>query len=225
MELRKGLGDDPREPSYVRTIHRFGYAFCGPPPESAAAGDAPGLSEFSLVEGSREVPLHQGENLLGRTPEAVVRLGSTKASRHHARIVVSGARAVLEDLGSKNGTFLNKRRVEGSMAIAGGDRIVVGRELLVVNVGSPQGSTETDVEQGQAGRPCRGPKRGLSAASRQVRDEVAGSTSSAEALEDVDPNRPAERRLEDRLVRAAGALAVEVVGVRRAVLDDRAVAA
>jgi DNA-binding winged helix-turn-helix (wHTH) protein len=144
-ELRKALGDNPRDPRYVRTIHRFGYAFCGPVPHPEAGTDGP-ASRFSVLQSGREVLLHEGENLLGRVPEGAVRLGSEKASRRHARIVVSGAEAVLEDLGSKNGTFLNGQRVEGSMTLAGGDRIVVGRDVLVVCAGPPPGTTETDLD-------------------------------------------------------------------------------
>jgi DNA-binding winged helix-turn-helix (wHTH) protein len=146
LELRKALDDGPRDPRYVRTIHRFGYAFCGPArtrPESDAV--APAVSRFAVLQGPREIPLYEGENLLGREPEGVVRLTSEKASRRHARIVVAGDGAVLEDLGSKNGTFLNGDRVEGSIPLAEADRIVVGREVLVFCRGPAPGTTETDL--------------------------------------------------------------------------------
>jgi pSer/pThr/pTyr-binding forkhead associated (FHA) protein len=130
----------------VRTIHRFGYAFCGPAqtrrPEPDGA--APSLSPFAVLQGPREIPLYEGENLLGRVPEGVVRLTSEKASRRHARVVVDGHRAVLEDLGSKNGTFLNGDRVEGSVELNDGDRITVGREVLVFCTGPSPGATRTD---------------------------------------------------------------------------------
>jgi len=61
LELRKALDDSPRDPRYVRTIHRFGYAFCGPPPtrpESEAS--APPVSRFAVLQGPREVPLYEG---------------------------------------------------------------------------------------------------------------------------------------------------------------------
>jgi adenylate cyclase len=92
----------------------------------------------------RELPLHEGENLLGREPEAVVRLVSEKASRRHARIVVDDRGAVLEDLGSKNGTRVNGTRVGASVLLAPGDRIEIGRELLVFC--QAMGTTRTDVE-------------------------------------------------------------------------------
>jgi DNA-binding winged helix-turn-helix (wHTH) protein len=146
LELRRALDDSPRDPRYVRTIHRFGYAFCGPTrtrPESEAV--APSVSRFAVLQGPREIPLYEGENLLGRVPEGVIRLTSEKASRRHARIVVVGHSAVLEDLGSKNGTFLNGARVEGSVSLSEADRIMVGREVLVFCEGPSPGTTQTDL--------------------------------------------------------------------------------
>jgi DNA-binding winged helix-turn-helix (wHTH) protein len=146
MELRRALGDDPREPSLIRTVRRYGYAFSGEAREDVAVLP-PGPSRpsrCSLLRGTRELLLYEGENLLGREPEAVVRLVSEKASRRHARIVVDGPRAVLEDLGSKNGTRVNGTRVRGSVALESGDRIEIGRELFVFGR-SAAGTTETDV--------------------------------------------------------------------------------
>jgi len=144
-ELRKALGDRPREPRYVRTIHRLGYAFCG---EAREAGAPPGRNPAppgcSLLAGAREVPLYEGENLLGRTPESVVRLPTEQASRRHARVVVTCGRAVLEDLGSKNGTFLNGHRLGGSVALADGDRIAIGRTVLVFSAAPVDGTTRTE---------------------------------------------------------------------------------
>jgi DNA-binding winged helix-turn-helix (wHTH) protein len=146
MELRRALGDDPAEPRYVRTVRRFGYAFSGEAREDtgSAAADAPRPSRCSLLRGVRELPLYEGDNLLGREPEAVVRLVSEKASRRHARIVVDEKDAVLEDLGSKNGTHVNGARVREPVALQPGDRIEIGRELLVFCRGGA-GTTRTDL--------------------------------------------------------------------------------
>jgi DNA-binding winged helix-turn-helix (wHTH) protein len=147
MELRRALGDDPREPSLVRTVRRYGYAFSGAVREEVGAA-VPGLprpARCSLLRGTRELPLYEGENLLGRGPDTAIRLLSEKASRRHARIVVDGQRAMLEDLGSKNGTHVNGTRVRGSVALESGDQIEIGRELLVFGW-APEGTTATDLE-------------------------------------------------------------------------------
>ena len=141
-ELRKGLGDDPNAPRFIRTVRRFGYAFSASVEPAGRPSAAP--SRYSLLRGSFELPLSLGENLLGREPTAVVRLSSEKASRQHARILVSDGGAVIEDLGSKNGTYVNGRRLEGSVSLAAGDRIVIGREVLVFCV-SIDKTTQTDL--------------------------------------------------------------------------------
>jgi DNA-binding winged helix-turn-helix (wHTH) protein len=145
MELRRALGDDPREPAFVRNVRRFGYAFAGPVREDAPPAPSPGRpAGCSLLRGGLELPLYEGENLLGRGPEAVVRLVSEKASRRHARVVVDEHRAVVEDLGSKNGTRVNGSRVEGPVALEPGDVIQIGLETLVYCRGAAR-TTRTDL--------------------------------------------------------------------------------
>ena len=102
-ELRAALGDDAREPRFVRTVHGFGYAFSGEVVEEPAPSRA---SVCRLVWDNRRIPLANGENVVGRASDAAVTIDSTRVSRHHACITVSGSRATLEDLGSKNGTFV-----------------------------------------------------------------------------------------------------------------------
>jgi hypothetical protein len=146
MELRRALGDDPVQPALVRTVRRFGYAFSGEAREEVGspAPGSPRAARCSLLRGVRELPLYEGENLLGREPEAVVRLVSEKASRRHARIVVDERGAVLEGLGSKNGTRVNGTRVREPVALEAGDRIEIGRELLAFCRGGA-GTTRTDL--------------------------------------------------------------------------------
>jgi len=142
-ELRKALGDDPREPRYVRTIHRFGYAFCGEAREDGR-DDVPSPSGARLRHGRYEVALLDGENIIGRDPEAVVTVTSDRASRRHARIVVGDGRSVLEDLGSKNGTLLNGQPVDGSAPLHDGDEILIGRQAFVYCAAPSADTTRTD---------------------------------------------------------------------------------
>lgn len=142
-EVRKALGDEARRPRYLRTLHRYGYAFCGEVREEEAPAGSKLRTGCALLLGEREVLLDDGENLLGRGPESVVRLGSDQASRRHARIVVTGGEAVIEDLGSKNGTYLNGRRLTAPVPLGDRDRIVVGRTLLIFSASPPLGSTRT----------------------------------------------------------------------------------
>lgn len=138
-ELRAALGDDARNPSLVRTIHRFGYAFAGDVEVDAERGGHP--TSYRLVWGERQTPLLAGENILGRSAEARVSIDLARVSRHHARITVTGDKAVLEDLGSKNGTFLRGQRLSAPAELSDGDEICVGPVLIVFRVGSA--TTET----------------------------------------------------------------------------------
>ena len=146
MELRRALGDDPREIRFVRTVRRYGYAFSGSTRDDGLLAVGPRLSRCSLLRGAFELPLYEGDNLLGREPDAAVRLASEKASRRHARITVDEKLAVLKDLGSKNGTRVNGKRAESPVALEPGDRIEIGREVLVFCRGASR-TTRTEEAQ------------------------------------------------------------------------------
>jgi DNA-binding winged helix-turn-helix (wHTH) protein len=129
-ELRSGLGDDPQKPHVVRTVPRFGYAFCA---EVAPVPSAPGPPVvFKLVWGGREIALDPGENVLGRDPLCFACIDVVSVSRQHARIVVSGDSATLEDLGSRNGTFLMGEAVGSLRALSDGDRLRIGTVEMTV---------------------------------------------------------------------------------------------
>jgi DNA-binding winged helix-turn-helix (wHTH) protein len=140
-EIRRGIGDDAREPRFLRTVHGFGYAL-----SDGALGKADEDSVFRLVWGLREVGLAEGENLLGRDPGAAVAIDDATVSRHHSRIVIHAGRAALEDLGSKNGTWLGGLRIASSERLADGDGIRVGPAALTFRCFAAGGSTESQRE-------------------------------------------------------------------------------
>jgi DNA-binding winged helix-turn-helix (wHTH) protein len=152
-ELRSALGDDAREPRLVRTVRSFGYAFMGEARETGPP-DAARRVSFRLQWGVREIPLAPGENLIGRDPGCGVWIDDTEVSRHHARILVTDAGATLQDLGSKNGTLWNGRKIEVSRSLADGDRIGVGSATLVLRAARHAESTKTAAgsRRGKAGR-------------------------------------------------------------------------
>jgi DNA-binding winged helix-turn-helix (wHTH) protein len=142
-EIRVALGDNPRAARYIRTVPRFGYAFQGDA-RLAALDDARALSSGPrVVFGDREWLLTDGENLVGRGRDCSVRIDSPTLSRRHARIVLDGAAATLEDLGSKNGTYLNRRPVTQPVALKDGDRIQVGSVEMTYRTAALLASTIT----------------------------------------------------------------------------------
>jgi DNA-binding winged helix-turn-helix (wHTH) protein len=145
-EIRDALGDDARNPRYVRTVHRFGYAFCGAiisEPPDIEPGKAPAGLGCWLVWEAHQIPLQNGENILGREPEATAWLDAATVSRRHARILISRSGATLEDLGSKNGTYLRGARVTGPSRLVDGDEIHVGSAVVRFRMTSAVGSTAT----------------------------------------------------------------------------------
>lgn len=81
---------------------------------------------------TQRYPLRQGETTIGRSPYCSVQLMSLQASREHAAISVSGDVASITDLGSRNGTFVNGRRINGATPILVGDKIAIGGLELVL---------------------------------------------------------------------------------------------
>jgi DNA-binding winged helix-turn-helix (wHTH) protein len=129
--LREALDDDPRSPRFVRTVTRFGYAFCGSAWVESESGGPTELFEYRVAFCGTETVLRTGENLMGRTLDAAVRVDQTSVSRRHALIRISEAGATLEDCGSKNGTFKGAERVTSPVALQDGDRILLGAAQLV----------------------------------------------------------------------------------------------
>jgi len=141
-EIRREIGDDARDPRYLRTVHGFGYAF-------SADGVAVAADEgriYRLIWGVREVPLSGGANVLGRGPFAAVTIDDATVSRHHARIVIARGRAMLEDLGSKNGTWLRGARIAGSRSLSDGDEIRIGSVPMTFRCFAAERPTETHRE-------------------------------------------------------------------------------
>ena len=68
--------------------------------------------------------------VVGRDPTADFVLDDNQVSRRHLQLQVDGERAVVEDLGSANGTFVNTALISGREALRHGDRIQVGNTLL-----------------------------------------------------------------------------------------------
>jgi DNA-binding winged helix-turn-helix (wHTH) protein len=126
-EVRKALHDRAAPPRFVRTVPRYGYAFCGDVVEGAAVLTTPAAGPTCwLILESRRIELVEGENLVGRDPRAGAWIDLPTVSRRHARIVIAGGQARLEDLGSKNGTCLRGKRLDAPEILRDRDPILFG---------------------------------------------------------------------------------------------------
>lgn len=142
-EIRDALGDDPSNPRFIRTVHRFGYAFRETAGSAETVRGRGGVS-FRMTWVSGRVTLDEGEHVLGRDPHVEIYLDAPGVSRRHALIKIAAARATIEDLGSKNGTLVGDQRVNGSRSIGDGDVITVGSVKLTVRALPMPNSTETE---------------------------------------------------------------------------------
>jgi DNA-binding winged helix-turn-helix (wHTH) protein len=147
-ELRRALADNAREPRFIRTVHTHGYAFCGeaidlepPPAEPSVAG-----ARVWLMWNERAIVLPDGVSIIGRDPDCPVWLDASGVSRRHARIEVERGGAVvrIQDLGSKNGTFVDGVAVRGIAPVGNGGVIQVGSVGLTLKVWSRAQAAETE---------------------------------------------------------------------------------
>jgi DNA-binding winged helix-turn-helix (wHTH) protein len=143
-QVRQALGDSPRRPRFLRTVHGFGYAFSGDASAGSASGTGKARPAAQVLWEERAFPLEPGENVLGRGEDVRVCIDAPGVSRRHARIVVEGGQAILEDLGSKNGTFLRERRLDAPARLGDGEMFRLGRQLLVFRSSSRKRSTLTE---------------------------------------------------------------------------------
>lgn len=155
-ELRRALDDNAAAPDIVETIRKRGYRVIaaveavGAPTGNDGAGkvpDAPvgaGEAPVVLVWGQRELPFSVGSFVIGRAADAALRLRTPRASRHHARLTVGECHVSLEDLGSKNGTFVRGSRITLPTELVDGDDVTIGGEVFIVRLSVSSGTTLTD---------------------------------------------------------------------------------
>jgi DNA-binding winged helix-turn-helix (wHTH) protein len=142
-EARRAIGDPARGSKLLLTVYGFGYRFSGEVREEKLSG-VPLPDHFLLDRDGEEITLEPGESILGRDAAASVVIDDGTVSRRHARIRIAGGKATIEDLGSKNGTFLNGKRLGAApRPLVGGDQIQMGSVFLAFRVLSPKDSTQT----------------------------------------------------------------------------------
>src|SRR5262245_1729241 len=142
-EIRRALRDSAAHPRFIRTVYGFGYRFAGElivdVPE--VRPEPPRAKPWLLCD-RRPIPLLEGVNVIGRAADAAIQIDSPGISRHHARILVAEGHATLEDLGSKNGSYVNGTLVT-TRRLSDGDEIRLGATVLRFRLTSQTSQTET----------------------------------------------------------------------------------
>jgi hypothetical protein len=89
--------------------------------------------EFLLRLDAMELAIDRPRLVIGRSSTADIQLDSLAVSRHHAAITIQGRQLLLEDLGSRNGVFVNGVPIQQPLPLEHGDRVRIGdHELEVV---------------------------------------------------------------------------------------------
>jgi serine/threonine-protein kinase len=91
-------------------------------------------ARYSLEWMESHLPLFEGDNIAGRDRGLHVPLDASSVSRQHCLIRVSGAQVTVEDLGSKNGTYVRDVRITGAVPLTAGERIRLGSLVLTLHV-------------------------------------------------------------------------------------------
>lgn len=99
----------------------------------------------TLINGEREIrPLTDGVWFIGRDPTCEIRLDFPEVSSRHALLNVSQGAALIKDLRSANGTYINGEMLTDEVRLGGGDVIQIGECLLRV---SEEGETSAAVSE------------------------------------------------------------------------------
>src|SRR5215470_10493679 len=146
-ELRQVFGDNPRNPTIIRTVHGYGYEFKAEITEEESTNrEILPASAVTCILTSQEklFPLVDGDQLAGRDPVLSIWLDSPRVSWRHARFAVRGPSTTIEDLGSKNGTYVNGIRITQPTNLRAGDEVRMGPFLLVLRLADSPSRTETE---------------------------------------------------------------------------------
>ncbi|PTL77450.1 FHA domain-containing protein [Vitiosangium sp. GDMCC 1.1324] len=124
---RRGPGGSPREPRDRELPARFDSG------EYEDPGHSPAFLYVERGPGAGQLlPIKQGVLVLGRASTSDLRLQHPSISRRHAQLTRRGDRLSLKDLGSQNGTYINRARLTSELDIRSGDEIALGNALLRV---------------------------------------------------------------------------------------------
>jgi hypothetical protein len=143
-QLRKALGDTSGDGRVIRTLHRVGYAFIG---DAIVAGQAPAARPIvcRVIWHGESIDVPAGESVIGRDRGCAVCIEAESISRQHARLTVTAHEASIEDLGSKNGTWLAGERISGAVALTDGASVRLGSEMVRFEFVTDDRSTKTAV--------------------------------------------------------------------------------
>lgn len=141
-QLRKALGETAGQGRVIRTLHRVGYAFIG---DAVLGGHTPVTTAplCRLIWRRESFRVPAGESVIGRDRGCAVHIDADSVSRHHARLIVTGREVSIEDLGSKNGTWVAGERIHGTAPLTEGTSFRLGSETVRLEFALDERPTKT----------------------------------------------------------------------------------
>lgn len=142
LEIRTAIEERGGKPSVIRTVYGHGYAFEGEEVEETAAAAKEARVRVAVQE--RIILLPEGIHDIGRLPNCPIFIDATSVSRVHARLHVGRDTLLVEDNGSKNGTFVSGIRIITPVPLPARARVRCGDvDLLVDRIGATSIETAT----------------------------------------------------------------------------------
>ena len=143
LEIRSALEERGGRPEVIRTVYGYGYAFAGEGAEEADSSTEP-QAVVAVRWSGQSALLPLGAHLIGRRPDCAVAIEDPSVSRVHARLEITRDVLRIEDLRSKNGTFVEGRRITGVVELHDRCEITIGEvSVKLARLDSGDASTQT----------------------------------------------------------------------------------
>ncbi|MDK1011018.1 MAG: FHA domain-containing protein [Actinomycetota bacterium] len=117
---------------FLWQISRSIRSHLGSNPGTRTEGHA---AELVILTGDTEIDrvrIRPQGHVIGRSPDADIRISDPYSSEFHARVGIQDGQVVVHDLGSTNGTYVNGRRVTSPTSVSRGDTVQIGKTILEV---------------------------------------------------------------------------------------------
>jgi pSer/pThr/pTyr-binding forkhead associated (FHA) protein len=116
-------------------------------PHPTLSDDSAVPAVYRLLVGRQAIRIEPGATLLGRGEECAIIVMHSTVSRRHARVVFEEGSLGIEDLGSANGTYVNKARIFGRVPLKRGDWIALGGFEIEVLQSAPEPAADEDEDR------------------------------------------------------------------------------
>jgi DNA-binding winged helix-turn-helix (wHTH) protein len=141
LEIRSALEERGGSAEAIRTVYGYGYAFAGEAVEDVPLTSEP-LVRVELPE--RSIVLAAGIHEIGRRPGCAIFIDAASVSRLHARLHVGRDTLLLEDMASKNGTFVAGERIALATPLPARTTVKIGDvSVTIERIGAHLAETET----------------------------------------------------------------------------------